>query len=237
MVPESFTSPNGEAKFSGDIKAQMNTGSFQAVFSTDSRVMGLDSDTTMTLSGSANSPDLGGAVRMNLNMNVISKSGSGYLRINALDLITADPAISGMLGGFVGNLKGKWLLLDGETAALDQSRNQKLIRELRKSFSERNLLVMTRDLGLENGMYRYEISLDKKELFELAKTITVANTGTGMTTAELKRAQKSIDASSFSGTLTVNQSNKEYGAMTLNYVLDRSNEITVSSGTGDKKLG
>jgi hypothetical protein len=237
MVPESFTSPNGEAKFSGDIKAQMNTGSFQGVFSIDSQVMGLDSDTAMTLSGSANTPDLGGAMSMNLNMNMISKSGSGYLRINALDLITADPAISGMLGGFVGSLKGKWLLLDGETATLDQSRNQELIRELRKSFAERNLLVMTRDLGLENGMYRYEISIDKKELFELAKTITKASTGTGMTTAELERAQKSIDASSFSGTLTVNQSNKEYGAMTLNYSLVEAGRALVTDAGGAEKLG
>ena len=137
----------------------------------------------------------------------------------------------------MGSLKGKWLLLDGETATLNQSRNQELAREIRKSFAERNLLIMTRDLGIENGNYRYEISLDKKELFELAKTIATASTGTGMTTAELERAQKSIDASSFSGTLTVNQSNKEYGAMTLNYILVKSNEITVASGTGNNKLG
>ena len=97
MVPESFTSPNGQAKLSGNITAQMNTGSFQAAFTTNSQVMGLDSDTTMTLSGSANTPELGGNVSINLNMNALSKSGSGYLRINTLDLVTANPGISGMI--------------------------------------------------------------------------------------------------------------------------------------------
>jgi hypothetical protein len=219
MSPESVTSQNNEVAISGDIKTQMNTGSFQAAFSSNSRVAGLDSDTTMTLSGSANAPEVGGVANMNMSMNMLSKSGSGYLRINALDIITANPGVSEMIGGFVRDLKGRWLLLDGEAATLNQSTNQELLRELQKKLSERNLLTMTRDLGIENGMYRYEITIDKKELLELTKTITQVSTGTGMTTAELERAQKSIDASSFSGTLSVNQSDKEYGAMTLNYSL------------------
>jgi hypothetical protein len=76
MIPESFTNPNGQAKLSGNITAQINTGSFRAAFTTDSQIMGMDSDTTITLSGSTNTPELGGNVSMNLNLNTISKSGS-----------------------------------------------------------------------------------------------------------------------------------------------------------------
>lgn len=96
---------------------------------------------------------------------------------------------------------------------------------------------MTRDLGLENGVYRYEISLDKKELLELKKSITLASTGTGMTSTEIETVQKSLEVSNFTGTLMINQSNKEYGAMTLNYTLGNNGKTPVISGSGDKKLG
>jgi hypothetical protein len=76
MIPESFTNPNGQARLSGNITAQMNTGSFQVDFTTDSKIMGMDSDTTITLSGSTNTPELGGNISMNLHLNAISKSGS-----------------------------------------------------------------------------------------------------------------------------------------------------------------
>jgi hypothetical protein len=237
MIPESFTNPNGQAKLSGNITAQINTGSFRAAFTTDSQIMGMDSDTTITLSGSTNTPELGGNVSMNLNLNTISKSGSWFLRINALDLVTENPAVSGMIWGFIESLKGKWFLLDGETAKINQPAKIDLARELRKSFAERNILIMTRDLGLENGVYRYEISLDKKELLELKKSITLASTGTGMTSTEIETVQKSLEVSNFTGTLMINQSNKEYGAMTLNYTLGNNGKTPVVSGSGDKKLG
>jgi hypothetical protein len=96
---------------------------------------------------------------------------------------------------------------------------------------------MTRDLGPENGMYRYEISLNKKELLELKKSVTLASTGTGMTAIELEQAQKSIDSSEFNGMLTINQTNKEYGAMTLNYTLSNNSKTHVTSGGDDKSLG
>jgi hypothetical protein len=137
----------------------------------------------------------------------------------------------------MGSLKGKWLLLDGEAAKLNQPDKIDQISELRKSIRERNLLVMTRDLGLENGMYRYEISLDKKELLELKKSITLASTGTGMTDTELAETQKSIDSSEYSGILTVNQSNKEHGSMTLNYTLGNNGKTQVASGSSDKPFG
>jgi hypothetical protein len=76
MIPESFTNPNGQVRLFGNITAQMNTGSFQAAFTTDSKIRGMDSDTTITLSGSTNTPELGGDVSMNLNIHAISKSGS-----------------------------------------------------------------------------------------------------------------------------------------------------------------
>ena len=91
------------------------------------------------------------------------------------------------------------------------------MKEIQKTFADGNLIIMTQDLGIKNGEYNYEISIDKKELLKLQKTITQIQTGTGMTDAEMVIAQKTLDASSFSGTLTVNQSNKEFGAMILNY--------------------
>ncbi len=219
LWPEGLTSGTGELELDGRGTGKTLSGATEFTFQLLSKIAGKDSETNLSLSGSTEIAELGGKTSAEASLDFIQKTGSGFVRLNSLSLITADPSVSGMIGGFVGSLKGKWFSLDGASGQYSQSGYRVDTAAVRTALQKHPIVSMTKDLGIMDGMYRYEVALNTPELLALQKDLYYATTGTGMTPEELTKAQKSIETMSLSGVLMIDTDDREYGSFSGSYVI------------------
>ena len=87
----------------------------------------------------------------------------------------------------------------------------------RATLENNNIFKLKKNLGRENGMYRYEVTLDQDKFFEVQKGIYEATTGAQMTPENIALLKKDISTSTLEGTLSVDDANREYGSFKGRY--------------------
>ncbi len=217
------------------------SGAIQGGFEFNTQTIGKDISGSMSLSGSIKDPilaDAGGDAGIDLGVSFISKSGSGYIKLDRVDVMTGNPQIGGMIGGFVGAFKNTWFLIDGEAANATQS-SQIDMAQVRSLMETNQFMKMKTDLGREGGMYRYEVELDREALIVFNEKMSKALTGTGMNEEAQKKMQATLNTTNLEGTLSIDEDNREYGTFKGKFMIagSASGSIDITDPTKDCSKG